>query len=120
MAYIINLKTFQDSRGDLSVLDSELPFAIQRVYYIYNTTNLKRGGHRHKITKQILICLSGSCSVFVNNGRNQNTYLLNSPEQCLYLNPEDWHYMNNFQPNTILLVLASEKFDINDYINEQY
>ena len=119
MAKIIQVPTFVDNSGNLSVIDNLLPFKIKRVYYIYNVM-LNRGGHRHKECRQALICISGSCEVFVDNGRDQFTFLLSNPTQCLILEPEDWHQMNNFNNNSVLLVIASENYNKNDYIDERY
>lgn len=119
MPQIINLPTFSDERGSLTVIEKILPFEIKRIYYIYNATE-KRGGHRHLKTVQALICVKGSCEIFINNGKTKNTVLLDSPEKCLILSPEDWHSMDNFSDDCVLLVLASEFFDKSDYIDEEY
>jgi len=122
LARIIELKTFSDSRGDLTVIEKLLPFEIKRIYYIYNVKELDivRAGHRHKKTIQALISVSGSCEVFCDNSVDTETFILNNPSKCLLLNPEDWHTMTNFTENCVLLVLASEYYDINDYIDTPY
>lgn len=121
MAYLLTLKTFADPRGSLTVADREIPFAIQRVYYIYGVSaDSVRAGHRHYKNIQALICLGGRCEVFVNNGRTKQTFLLDSPEKGLILNPEDWHTMQHFSKDALLLVMASEHYDIRDYIDEPY
>lgn len=119
MAYIIELPTFSDKRGKLTVIEKVLPFEIKRVYYIYEAKE-KRGGHRHKKNIQALICLNGSCEIFINDGEKKETILLDSPSKCLIVEPKDWHTMDNFSDGSILLVLASEYYDINDYIDEEY
>lgn len=119
MAYFIELPTFSDDRGSLTVVEKILPFEIKRFYYIYNVSS-KRGGHRHHKTIQALISLNGSCEVYVNNGKEEQTFLLDSPDKSLILEPQDWHTMDKFSKDTILLVLASEYYDINDYIDEEY
>ena len=119
MSYIINLPTFNDKRGNLTVIEKILPFEIKRIYYIYNATK-KRGGHRHKKSIQALICLGGGCEIYVNNGKKEQLIVLESGSRCLILEPEDWHTMSNFTSNAILLVLASEFYDVNDYIDESY
>ena len=116
MANFIRLTTHSDTRGALTVLEKVLDFDIKRIYYIYNVDDSTRGGHRHKTTKQAAICIAGSCEIFVNNGREQKTFNLDSPEKCLVLETEDWHTMHNFSKNAILLVVASENFDQADYI----
>ena len=120
MANFIRLTTHSDTRGALTVLEKVLDFDIKRIYYIYNVDDSTRGGHRHKTTKQAAICIAGSCEIFVNNGREQKTFNLDSPEKCLVLETEDWHTMQNFSKNAILLVVASENFDQADYIFEPY
>ena len=119
MPQIITLPTYSDTRGDLTVIEKLLPFDIKRVYYMYNCKS-KRGGHRHIKTIQALIALTGSCEIYINNNKEKNTYILNSPEQCLILEPEDWHCMDKFSKDCVLLVLASEYFDNSDYIDKEY
>ncbi|MBL0310797.1 MAG: FdtA/QdtA family cupin domain-containing protein [Bacteroidetes bacterium] len=121
MANLLTLRTFSDTRGNLSVLeDHEIPFPIKRLFYIYGVDESKRGGHRHKTTHQALICLTGSCRVRVNNGQEGQHYHLNTPKNCLILEPKDWHDLYDFAPNTILLSCASEYFNQDDYIFEEY
>ena len=119
MAHIIKVPTISDDRGDLSFIEGEIGFDISRVYYIYNLAK-ERGGHRHKKTKQAMICLNGSCDVYTNNGHRSHTYNLRSPKEVLIIEPEDWHTMKKFYNNPILLVLASELYDKEDYIYESY
>ena len=119
MAYIIDLPTFQDERGGLTVMEKLLPFEIKRFYCIYGVTQ-KRGGHRHKKTIQALICLDGSCEVYVNDGQKKEIFLLDSPSKCLLLKPEDWHTMDKFTKGSTLLVFASEFYNKDDYVMEEY
>jgi hypothetical protein len=119
MAYFIDIPKFNDSRGGLCVVENLLPFTVKRIYYIFNVSG-ERGGHRHKESVQALICLSGSCEVFVNNGVEKNTYILDEPHKCLIVEPKDWHTMDYFSKSATLLVLASEYYDVNDYIDETY
>lgn len=120
MASLIDLKTFTDHRGSLSVIEKELPFSVKRVFYIYNVDTSVRGGHRHKKTIQAAICVNGSCRIYNNNGQKEDFFLMNTPSKCLILQPEDWHQMDQFTPGSVLVVLASESFDIDDYIFEPY
>ena len=119
MAYILNLPTFNDDRGSLTVLEKVLPFDMKRLYYIYDVKG-KRGGHRHKKTIQALILVNGSCTIFCDNGKSKSEFLLNSPDKCLIVEPEDWHTMDNFSDGAVLLVIASEYYDKKDYIEEGY
>lgn len=120
MAYIIDLKTFTDKRGNLTVIEKVIPFDIKRVFYIYGVDDSKRGGHRHHKTIQAAICIKGSCTIYNNDGKNETDFELNQPNKCLILQPEDWHTMFNFSPDAILMVFASEYFDATDYIHEPY
>jgi dTDP-4-dehydrorhamnose 3,5-epimerase-like enzyme len=120
MAEIIDLKTFTDSRGNLTVIEKLFPFDIKRVFYIYGVDDSVRGGHRHKKTFQAAICLQGECDIENNDGNSSFLYRLDSPSKCLLINPGDWHIMKNFSRDAILMVLASEYYDVGDYIFEAY
>ncbi len=120
MAELINLKTFTDKRGNLTVIEKVIPFDIKRIFYIYGVDDSKRGGHRHKTTVQAAICIKGKCTIYNNNNVKEETFVLDAPHKCLILMPEDWHTMYDFSNDAILMVLASEYFDENDYIFEPY
>jgi dTDP-4-dehydrorhamnose 3,5-epimerase-like enzyme len=120
MAHIIDLKTFTDKRGNLTVVEKILPFEIKRVFYIYGVDDSKRGGHRHHKTIQAAICIKGSCKIYNNNSKKEDVFELNSPNKCLILQPEDWHTMYDFSEDAILMVFASEFFEASDYIFEPY
>lgn len=120
MAYIIDLKTFTDNRGNLTVIEKTIPFDFKRIFYIYGVDDSKRGGHRHKTVYQAAICLKGSCHIYNNDGEREEEFILDKPNKCLILEPKDWHTMDNFTPDAILMVLASDFFDPNDYIFEPY
>lgn len=119
MPKIIDLPTHSDAKGNLTVVEKILPFDIKRIYYIYKATGV-RGGHRHKRTTQALICVNGSCEIYSNNGKSEEFFTLNSPEKCLIVYPEDYHTMQKFSSDAVLLVLASEYYDKDDYITENY
>jgi dTDP-4-dehydrorhamnose 3,5-epimerase-like enzyme len=120
MANIIDLKTFTDARGNLTVIENVLPFNIRRVFYIYGVDRSIRGGHRHHKTIQAAICIKGRCRIYNHDGEKEEVFLLNKPNKCLLLECRDWHKMYAFSKNAILMVLASENFDENDYIFEGY
>jgi hypothetical protein len=122
MAQLIDLTTFTDSRGNLTVIEKTIPFGIQRVFYIYGVDDSTRGFHRHKKTIQAAISLKGSCRILNKSGDNMpvEEYILDTPSKCLILQPEDFHWMDSFTPDCILMVFASEYFDKNDYIYENY
>ena len=120
MAKLIHLETFNDPRGSLTVIEENLPFAIKRIFYIYGVDDSVRGKHRHHKTIQAAVCISGSCIISNDNEREQETFVLDTPDKCLLIYPEDFHWMHNFTKDAILLVLASENFDPQDYIYEPY
>ena len=120
MAYYIDLTTYTDKRGNLTVIEKVLPFPIKRVFYIYGVDNSERGGHRHKVTYQAAVCLQGSCTIVNQDGTMDEDFELDKPSKCLVLEPRDWHKMIKFSKDCILMVLASEYFDANDYIYEKY
>ncbi len=120
MAYLIDLETYTDIRGNLTVIENVLPFGIERVFYIYGVDKSERGGHRHHKTIQAAVCIQGECKIVSNDGENMQIFDLNKPSKCVLLEPKDWHKMYDFSKNAILMVLASEKFDQNDYIFENY
>jgi dTDP-4-dehydrorhamnose 3,5-epimerase-like enzyme len=120
MAYSINLKTFTDTRGNLTVIEKIIPFDIRRIFYIYGVDSSTRGGHRHHKTIQAAICIKGNCTVYCNDNGNKSVFELDAPHKCLILEPKDWHTMYNFSSDAILMVLASEYFDEKDYIFKPY
>jgi len=120
MPSLINLKTFTDSRGNLTVIEKVVPFDIKRIFYIYGVDDSERGGHRHYVTRQAAICLRGSCTIYNDNGTEESSVVLNSPDQCLIIEPEDFHTMHSFSEDAMLMVLASEHFEATDYIHTPY
>ena len=120
MARLIDLTTFTDTRGNLTVIEKSIPFDIKRIFYIYGVDNSVRGGHRHHTTVQAAICLQGQCTIYNNNSITEEEFVLDSPSKCLLLNPEDWHQMYNFSADAILMVCASDFFDKADYIFQPY
>tara|TARA_B100001093_G_scaffold275209_1_gene263039 strand:- start:4119 stop:4481 length:363 start_codon:yes stop_codon:yes gene_type:complete len=115
MAEIIQFNTHSDSRGSLTVIEKKVPFDIKRIFYIYDVDNSKRGFHKHKKTRQVAICIKGNCDILIENKITQK-FCLSKPEIGLLIEPDDFHWMNNFSKGTVLLVLASEYYDENDYI----
>ena len=120
MAQLIDLKTFTDKRGNLTVIEKVIPFDLKRIFYIYGVDDSVRGGHRHKTTIQAAICIQGSCHIYSSDGKEENNFILDQPNKCLILQPQDWHRMDHFTKDAILMVLASEYFREEDYIFEPY
>lgn len=120
MAQLVELKTFTSTSGHLTVFETILPGSIQRVFYIYQVGDATRAGHRHKETWNALICLNGSCRVYNNDGETEQTYILDTPTKCLVLEPKDWHLMDTFSDDAILLVVSNQRYDQADYIDEPY
>lgn len=120
MAKLIDLTTFSDARGHLTVIEKVMPFDIKRIFYIYGVDSSIRGKHRHHKTIQAVICLVGSCTIVSDDGKSVSRFVLDNPRRCVVLNPEDWHFMCNFSEDAILMVLASEYYDPADYIFEPY
>jgi|TARA_B100001559_G_C16500312_1_gene622994 dTDP-4-dehydrorhamnose 3,5-epimerase-like enzyme len=117
MAEIILFNTHSDSRGSLTVIEKNVPFDIKRVFFIYNVDDSKRGFHKHKKTRQVAICIKGSCDILIEKETVQK-FSLKNPEIGLLIEPEDYHWMENFSDGTVLLIIASEYFEYNDYIFE--
>lgn len=116
---LIDLPSFNDSRGSLTVLEGVLPFPINRIFWIYGADNQVRGGHRHKKTRQALIAVAGVVSVYINNGSAEKNIVLDTPQRCLLLEPEDWHTMT-FGLHSVLMVISSHEYDVKDYVDEPY
>lgn len=120
MPELIHLHTFSDKRGSLTVMEKVLPFDIKRLFYIYGVDDSVRGKHRHHRTTQAAVCIAGSCIISNDNGEKKEQFVLDSPDKCLILYPEDYHWMHHFTKDAILLVVASEYFNPEDYIYEPY
>lgn len=110
-----------DERGQLVALEEykDIPFAIKRVYYIYDTLEgVVRGGHAHKSLEQILVCIHGSCKIRLDNGYESKVVPLEKPYEGLYISNDMWREMYDFSPDAVLLVFASKLYDEKDYIRD--
>jgi dTDP-4-dehydrorhamnose 3,5-epimerase-like enzyme len=95
----------------------EIPFGIERIYYIFGVKNgVRRGFHSHNQLQQALICVKGSVKVLVKTPQQEEVITLNDPSEALYIGPMIWREMYDFSEDAVLLVLASEHYDENDYI----
>ena len=118
---LIDFPKITDPRGNLTVAQSftDVPFDIKRVYWVYDVPGGEcRGGHAHKLCKEVLIALSGSFHVTVDNGEERKTVLLNHPYQGLFIDTDVWRNLDDFSSGAVCLVLASEPFDEDDYIRD--
>lgn len=117
--HIIQLPKITDPRGNLTVAEpaSGVPFDIRRAYWVYDVPGGEsRGGHAHKRLHQLIIALSGSFHVTLDNGHSKETYLLNHPWQGLVVEAGVWRTLDDFSSGAVCLVLASEEYDEADYI----
>ena len=116
---LIEIPTFEDKRGVLSVIENnkDIPFSIQRVYYIYGSQmKTVRGYHAHKKLQQVLIAVNGSIDVKLHDGCNEETITLKNPFSGLLVKSPVWRTMRAFSSDAILLVLASLPYAKSDYI----
>lgn len=118
---LVELPKITDLRGNLTFAegDRHVPFAIRRVFYLYDVpTGASRGAHAHREQHQFLVCLSGSFDVMVDDGTRQHQVHLNRPWKGLHIPPMIWAAELNFDPGTVCLVLASDLYREPDYIRE--
>lgn len=122
-AKIINLPKIEDPRGNLSFIEEEkhIPFKIERTYWIYDVPGGQiRGGHAFKEQQELIIALSGSFDVVIDDGMNKQTYSLNRSYYGLYIPAGLWRQMENFSTNSLAMVLSSTHYIENDYIREYF
>lgn len=114
-------KHHSDRRGNLTVVENgeTLPFDVKRVYYIYDVPGGEnRGSHAHKDLSQLIVALSGSFNVVLDDGKSKRTFFLNRPYQGLYVKPGIWRDLEDFSSGAVCMVLASDLYDVEDYIRE--
>lgn len=118
---LIPFRAIGDDRGWLTPLEvgREIPFAVQRTYFIYGTRpQIRRGMHAHRDLEQVAVCVSGSCTFLVDSGRSRQQIQLNDPATGLYIGSMVWREMFDFSTDCVLLVLASRLYDEADYIRD--
>lgn len=118
---LVELPRIQDERGSLGFIESgqHIPFEIVRIYYLYGVPDTKvRGAHAHKHLQQLIIPISGSFDIEIDDGEAKKIIHLNRPDQGLYICPMIWRDLSNFSGGAVCLVLASEKYDELDYIRD--
>jgi dTDP-4-dehydrorhamnose 3,5-epimerase-like enzyme len=116
---LLNFKVMGDDRGNLISLEENknIPFDIKRVYYIYGTKeNTVRGKHSHPDLQQVAVCTSGSCKFLLDDGENKEIIELNSPDVGLFIGEDLWREMYDFTPDCVLMVLASDYYNEEEYI----
>jgi hypothetical protein len=116
--HILQLPKVADPRGNLTFIEGRVhvPFDVRRVYYLYDVPGgAERGGHAHKNLHQLLIAMSGSFDVVLDDGRLRKRFHLNRSYYGLYIGPMIWRELDNFSSGSICLVLASEVYDESDY-----
>jgi len=117
----IEFNVLGDDRGSLISLEQNknIPFDIKRVYYIYGTKeNVRRGFHSHKKLKQIAVCVNGSCKFLLDDGKEKKNILLDSPNKGLLIEDMIWREIYDFSNDCVLMVLADEFYDEDDYIRD--
>lgn len=116
---IIQLPKITDSRGNLSVIEElkEIPFKIERTYWIYDVPGGEtRGGHAYKENQEFIVALSGSFDVVLDDGKEKKVFSLNRSYNGLYVPKGVWRELENFSTNSLALVLASTRFNRSDYV----
>lgn len=117
---IIEIPKVHEKRGNLAVVDKDtIPFDIKRVYYLYDVpTEAYRGGHAHLKQESLILALSGSFDVVLDDGIKQEKIMLNKPNKGLYIPTGVWRELENFSSGAVCLVLASTEFSEEDYIRD--
>ena len=116
---VVELDEHGDNRGTLIALEQNknIPFEIKRVYYMFDTKpGVRRGYHAHKCLKQILVCVHGECKILLDNGHEKEIVHLDRPNKGLIVESNMWREMFDFSQDAVLMVLASELYDEEDYI----
>lgn len=118
---LIELPKVQDPRGNLTFIEGShhIDFDIRRVYYLYDVPGgSERGGHAHKGLRQLIVAMSGSFDVVLDDGKDRKRVHLNRSYQGLYVCPMIWRELDNFSSGSVCMVLASNRFDEDDYYRD--
>ena len=116
---MIELSKHHRPQGNITVVENgkDVLFDVKRAYYLYDVPGGEsRGGHAHKALSQLIIAVSGSFTVTLDDGKIKRTFILNRPYQALYVVPGIWRTLDDFSSGSVCLVLASEKYDSEDYL----
>jgi len=118
---IIELNKIHNRSGNITVIEGniDIPFAVKRIYYLYDVPGgAERGGHSHKDLQQLIVAASGCFDIVLDDGKNKKVVELNRPYYGLHIVPGIWREIINFSSGAICLVLASHRYDKDDYIRE--
>ncbi len=118
---LIDFPVHGNHEGKLVALEknNEFPFEIKRVYYIWDTVHdAIRGRHAHKDLQQVIICVKGECDFILDDGKTRENVHLNNPAQGLYIRNNIWREFTNFSEDCVVMVLASEHYNPDDYIHD--
>lgn len=119
---LINFPVVSDPRGNLTFVEGggrHIPFDIKRVYYLYDVPGgAERGGHAHKALEQVIVAMSGSFDVVLNDGTDEKRFHLNRSYYGLYVPTMIWRELDNFSSNSVCMVLANEYYDESDYYRD--
>lgn len=120
-AHFMDFQILGDERGQLIALEENknIPFQVKRVYFMYGTkSGIVRGKHAHKKLRQILFCVSGACSISLDDGNERIEVRMHEPSRGLVIESGIWREMYDFTADAVLMVLASEFYDEEDYIRD--
>lgn len=118
---IVELPKITDPRGNLTFIEANrhIPFGIERVYYLYDVPGgAERGGHAHKALHQLIVAMSGSFDVLLDDGYGKRRFHLNRSYYGLYVCPMIWRELDNFSSGSVCMVLASNRYDESDYYRD--
>lgn len=118
---MVDLPKITDPRGNLTFIEGNrhVPFDIRRVYYLYDVPGgAERGGHAHKDLHQLIVAMSGSFDVVLDDGKNKQRIHLNRSYNGLYVCPMIWRELDNFSSGSVCMVLASNQYDESDYYRD--
>jgi hypothetical protein len=118
---LVDLPKIHDPRGNLTFIEGgrHVPFAINRVYYLYDVPGgAERGGHAHKALQQLIVAMSGSFDIHLDDGTSRKTVHMNRSYYGLYICPMIWREIDNFSSGAVCMVLALEHYDEDDYFRD--